>query len=120
VTAHFEKEVSALITIAPTEVLYIKLGRAGDWEEACLTEGTLRLGYIETPHDQCLAGKWDKVREERARGRASKGSAVHSPTPDLAALYPTSGGNIDLLLPAAIARLAVQYGLAGWVIDKAS
>lgn len=31
-------------------VRYIKLGPKGDWENLCLTDGTLRLGYYEISH----------------------------------------------------------------------
>lgn len=45
--------------------------------------------------------------------------AVHSPSADLTNAPDGHTGEVELLLPASIARLAVQYGLANWVIDKA-
>jgi hypothetical protein len=62
--------------IKPDEVLYIKLGRSGSWEEDCITNGTLRLGYRETPHELCLAKQWDAVQEERERSRKNKATAT--------------------------------------------
>jgi len=51
--------------IKPKEVLYIKLGRSGEREEECMTNGTLQIGFREVSHElylECLAsGKWDKV-----------------------------------------------------------
>lgn len=49
--------------------LYIKLGRSGNWENACLEQNILRFGYTKTPYDAAVAGDWDTVldvwREER-------------------------------------------------------
>jgi hypothetical protein len=45
--------------------------------------------------------------------------AVSKPAKNLASLEETTFGNVELLRPAEIAHLAVQYGLARWVIDKA-
>ncbi len=45
------------------EVLYVKLGRRGDWEATCLEEGTVRLGFREVPHDLCMSGDWRAVRQ---------------------------------------------------------
>lgn len=50
--------------IKADEVLYIKLGQGGRWEEECLKQNqTLRLGYQQIPHDLCLQGKWSEVRQ---------------------------------------------------------
>jgi len=45
--------------------------------------------------------------------------AVHSPDEDLMLASKDEDDNVKLLLPADISRLAVQYGLTQWVIDKA-
>lgn len=36
--------------ISPATVQFIKLGEAGEWEQQCLSEGTLRFGY----HNLCV------------------------------------------------------------------
>jgi len=41
---------------------YIKLGQSGEWEEECLRDGTLRLGYHDLPHERCLQGAWEEIR----------------------------------------------------------
>lgn len=46
-----------------TTLLYIKLGQSGEWENECTKNGTLRLGYYEIPHADCIASNWDRVRE---------------------------------------------------------
>ncbi len=45
---------------------------------------------------------------------------VHTPTDDLVELEGELSGDVELLLPAKIADLTVKYGLADWVISKAS
>lgn len=66
-----------LESIQPSKALYIKLGQGGVWERGCITrDQTLRLGYRETPHDLCLRGKWDEVREEYKALRKDIGAAT--------------------------------------------
>lgn len=62
-------------TIA-TEAYFIKLGRNGEWEESCLREGTLRLGYRLAPHDLCAAGNWQAVRTCMLDGRKNVGAGT--------------------------------------------
>lgn len=66
--------------IKPEEVLYIKLGRGGKWEEECIRKGTLRLGYVEVPHKLCLGGKWRDIQRERTRSHKNKGAATSDTT----------------------------------------
>lgn len=48
--------------IVANRVIYIKLGRGGKWEKECIEERqTIRLGYGECSHEDCLAGRWDAV-----------------------------------------------------------
>ena len=44
-------------------IRYIKLGEGGCWEEDCIRQGTLRLGYESPHHMDALEGNWDAVRE---------------------------------------------------------
>jgi len=48
--------------ISPKKVRYIKLGVGGDWEEWCLENGTIRLGYESPYHNESMNGQWDVVR----------------------------------------------------------
>ena len=49
--------------VTAKRTFFIRLGGGGEWEQACISDGTLRLGYIETPEGPCLAGQWDQVKE---------------------------------------------------------
>lgn len=60
------------------EVLYIKLGKGGEWEEQCITNGTLRIGFKNDSHERCLGGDWDTIREARVKRGKNPGPATHS------------------------------------------
>jgi hypothetical protein len=60
--------------ISASKAYYIKLGRGGEWETDCFNSGNLRLGYRETPHDLCLMGEWEKVRDFWADRRKDRGT----------------------------------------------
>lgn len=45
------------------KIRFIKLGRKGAWEESCINENTIRLGYKSPYHSECLAGDWDVVHD---------------------------------------------------------
>ncbi len=40
---------------------FIKLGRKGAWEELCIENNTIMLGFHNPLHSECLNGEWDKV-----------------------------------------------------------
>jgi hypothetical protein len=44
-----------------TEGRYIKLGIKGEWEDACLADGNMRIGYRQISHELCVSGDWDAV-----------------------------------------------------------
>lgn len=48
--------------IKPSSALFIKLGQGGEWEEECIGDGTLWLGFSEFSHDDLIAKKYDLVR----------------------------------------------------------
>lgn len=50
-------------TIAPNQIRFIKLGEGGEWEQSCIQENTIRLGYDSPHHQDCLSGNWDEVRK---------------------------------------------------------
>jgi hypothetical protein len=50
--------------IAPKKILFIKLGGGGEFEEDCITKSqTLRLGYGQIDHQECLHGNWQFVND---------------------------------------------------------
>ena len=73
--------------VSATESLYIKLGRGGQWEDQCIRDGTLRLGYRETPHNWCASGDWEKVKEERLKAREGRRSAATSDVNQIRKFY---------------------------------
>jgi hypothetical protein len=77
---------------------FIKLGRGGEWENECLSNGTLRFGYRETPHDLCLQGKWDAVRQFWKERRGDAGTATRDMT-QIRAFY--EAGEDDLFITFA-------------------
>ena len=48
--------------IAPKRIRFIKLGLNGEWEQECIQNNTIRLGYKSPYHKDCLDGDWDSVR----------------------------------------------------------
>lgn len=54
---------------------FIKLGQRGAWEAECLGEGTLRFGYNEASHQDCLDGAWDRVLDFWTNFRGDRGTA---------------------------------------------
>ena len=49
--------------ISAENILFIKLGRGGDFEEKCIKEKTLKLGYSEVDYELCKKGDWKKVQK---------------------------------------------------------
>ena len=62
--------------INPPQAYYIKLGRSGLWEAQSLKKGLIRFGYKEAPHQACLNGDWDTVRQRFLGIRSSEGAAT--------------------------------------------
>ncbi|MDX2094423.1 MAG: hypothetical protein SFW64_00545 [Alphaproteobacteria bacterium] len=48
--------------VTATTGRYIKLGSSGKWEQLCLQDGTLRLGYYEAPHSPAVAGDKEAIK----------------------------------------------------------
>jgi hypothetical protein len=56
---------------------FIKLGRKGEFEEErILHDNTIKLGFANPLHSECLAGKWDKVYEYWINQGKKKGKAT--------------------------------------------
>lgn len=63
-------------TVTASKLLYIKLGRAGGWEEESLRNGVLRFGYREAPHALCVQGSWTAVWDVMKVKRKDAGAAT--------------------------------------------
>ncbi len=51
--------------VNPSEVLYIKLGDGGMWENECIFEkNTIKLSYHSVSHGNCLNNDWNTVRKD--------------------------------------------------------
>ncbi|WP_339832526.1 hypothetical protein [uncultured Parvibaculum sp.] len=74
------------MTATAKHAYYIKLGRGGEWEDECLRDGTIRFGYRETPHKDCTAGAWDRVRDFWTERRGDAGTAARD-TNQIRAFY---------------------------------
>lgn len=88
--------------VTANRAYYIKLGRGGEWEAECLREGTIRFGYSQTPHDLCVAGAWDRVKEFWTEMRGDAGAATRD-TNQIRAFY--EAGENDLFITFAHGRL---------------
>lgn len=66
--------------IAATRALFIKFGEGGRWESECLASGTLRFGYLEIPHEVCVAADWPEVRRLAMGFSRNKGVAAFHTT----------------------------------------
>ncbi len=53
---------------------YIKLGSGGRWENLCLKDGTLRLGYYEIPHEAALKGDLQAIKSHYPDSKAGAAS----------------------------------------------
>ena len=71
---------------------------------------------VKAQADLAALGKFRR-QAELMEGFARFYFVVHSPSPDLQ--QATSEGKAELLGPQQVAQLAVRYGLADWIIDKA-
>ena len=70
-----------------TKAYFIKLGVGGGWEEPCLANGTLRFGYRDTPHGQCLNGEWEKVHELWTKVRGGNVTTASNDTRQIKTFY---------------------------------
>jgi hypothetical protein len=67
--------------ISPAQVRYIKLGEKGRWEQACLKDGTVRIGFGSAEPERlalCLAGRWDEVAGSFLNEDKDKSTATRS------------------------------------------
>lgn len=60
--------------IEAKNALFIKLGSKGSWEEDCIEKSnTIKLGFNNPYHKECLEGKWDIVEKYWSTQKKSKG-----------------------------------------------
>lgn len=63
--------------ITPNKVRFIKLGEGGEWEQSCIQNNAVRLGYHSPHHEDSLTGNWDSVRQYWLNHRkGSEGTAT--------------------------------------------
>jgi hypothetical protein len=74
--------------IKASKVLFIKLGRSGGWEEACIEKNqTLHLGYDNVDHSECLKGNWTAVNDYYLKIMKCKQNAATSHTNQIKYFY---------------------------------
>jgi hypothetical protein len=64
-----------------TTVRYIKLGEQGGWEEECLRESTIRIGFGSANPERlvlCQKEQWKELAESFRKERKDKGTATRS------------------------------------------
>jgi hypothetical protein len=61
-------------TFEPGAVRYIKLGENGKWAATAIEQGIIPFGYPLVDHQACLAGDWDRLRDQLMKmGRTIRG-----------------------------------------------
>ena len=74
--------------INPISALFIKLGSGGRFEKHCIEVAhVLRLGYNEIPHEFCLQGDWEAVKEIFIQERGSDPGSTTRHTNQVKAFY---------------------------------
>jgi hypothetical protein len=49
--------------VTASRALFIKLGAKGAWEEQCISNRIMRVGYRQISHSLCKTGRWDDVKK---------------------------------------------------------
>lgn len=73
------------MTINPSEVRFIKLGKGGMWERECIEGATpsVRFGFDNPHHEACLQGDWNILEQYwRARKSQAQTTKIVSQTKD--------------------------------------
>lgn len=61
------------------KALFIKLGSKGHWEEDCIEKSnTIRLGFNNPFHNECIEGKWKIVEKYWNKKKKNKGKAAET------------------------------------------
>ncbi|MCB0747649.1 MAG: hypothetical protein KDC90_09310, partial [Ignavibacteriae bacterium] len=65
--------------IKASSALFIKLGPKGSWEKKCIEEeNTIRLGFHNPHHEDCLRSNWEKVEEYWSKHKKTKGKITET------------------------------------------
>jgi hypothetical protein len=72
---------------------FIKLGRSGGWEKACIEDGVLRLGFNNPYHDECLRGNYDSIRQW-FEGKSKTKGVVTASVNQVRAFYESGEDNL--------------------------
>lgn len=74
--------------IKASKVLFIKLGRKGNWEEECIEKNqTLHLGYKEVNHLECLKRNWKSPHDYYLKVKKSKPATATNHTNQIRYFY---------------------------------
>jgi len=73
--------------IHPTKVLFIKLGKGGDFTKNCIENNYLKLDYRTVDHDLCLKRKWDEVYDHFLINENTTKSVAKSHTNQIKQFY---------------------------------
>jgi hypothetical protein len=76
VNEHKTRRHNGMEKIEPQSAYFIKLGLGGQWEKSCIENGTIHLGFDKTDHAACLAGNWEKIRNDELKNGRAKGTAT--------------------------------------------
>lgn len=65
--------------VKASNALFIKLGSKGNWEKDCIeNQNTIRLGFHNPFHKDCLAGNWNVVEKYWIKRKKTKGKATET------------------------------------------
>lgn len=68
-----------MIMIKASNALFIKLGGKGNWEKDCIEkENTIKLGFHNPYHNECLNGNWDIIENYWLQHKKNKGKATET------------------------------------------
>jgi hypothetical protein len=62
--------------IKTSEVYFIKLGSKGGWEDECLRQRIVKVGFREFNHQACKEGRWEKAMPNSLRRRLTQGKVT--------------------------------------------
>ena len=66
-----------------SEVRFIKLGGGGKWEKDCIDSGTIRFGFDNPYHEECVAGDWEPLEKFwRTQKRPAEATKIVNQTKD--------------------------------------
>lgn len=63
-------------SIRASEVYFIKLGSKGGWEDECIRQGVIKIGFREFNHRACKKGQWNRAMPISLRQRLTQGKTT--------------------------------------------